>query len=81
MSIFGNLFARQQSPGDAAFNKAMRANTELISHMREASQSKDAVRGLLADIWAQHHNIPFMTTVYQAVQEMNSATTTDQHQS
>ena len=74
MSIFGNLFARPPSPGDAAFNQATRANSELISHMREASNSNDAARALMADIWSQHHNIPFLTTVYQAVREMKTAT-------
>lgn len=74
MNIFGNLFDRRQSPGDVAFNKATRANTELISHMREASGSKDAVRALMADIWFQHHNIPYMTAVYQTAREMKIAT-------
>lgn len=74
MSILGNLFARRQSPGDVAFNQATRENSELISHMREASGSTDAVRALMADIWAQHHNVPFLTTVYEAVREMKTAT-------
>ena len=75
MRIFGNLFARQPSPGEAAFNQATRINTELIMHMREVSGSTDAVRAIMADIWAQHNNVPFLTTVYEAVQEMKSATT------
>lgn len=78
MRLFGNLFDRPPSPGDVAFNKAVRANAELVSRMRESSQSTDAVRALLADIWSQHHNIPFVTTVYESVREMKSATTDQQ---
>lgn len=80
MRIFGNLFVRQPSPGDRAFSKAVRANTELISHMRQASQSTDAVRALMADIWSQHHNIPFMTTIFETVREMKIATPEYQRQ-
>lgn len=74
MRIFGKMFNRQPSRGDAAFSEAVRANTELIARMREGSQSNDPIRALMADLWSQHHNIPFMTTVYEAVKEMKVAT-------
>lgn len=57
----------------------MQISDDLISNMREASKSKDVFRSMMADIWAQHHNIPFMATVYEAVREMKSATTDQQN--
>ena len=79
MSLLRRIFGAHQPPrSDMAFGAAMNTSDDLISRMRESSGSKDAVRAIMADIWAQHHNIPFMTTVYEAVQEMKAATTDHQ---
>lgn len=56
----------------------MAESDDLIEHMRQASQSKDAVRSVMADIWQQHHNIPFMVSVFETVREMKAATTDQQ---
>ena len=69
--IFGH---RPEARGDAAYREAMHISGDLLRYMGEASTSTDAARGLMADIWAQNHNIPFLTTVYQSVQEMKSGT-------
>jgi hypothetical protein len=61
--------------GNAAFKRAMEVSGDLISHLREASN--DPASTVMADIWAHHKNVPFMTTIYEAVAEMTSAT--DQH--
>lgn len=66
------------APSTAAFRDAMETSDEAISRMREASQSKDVFRAVMANIWLQKHNIPFMVTVYEAVREMASATTDQQ---
>jgi hypothetical protein len=58
-----------RSKGDIAYDQAMRASDELIYRIREAGREHDAARSVMADVWSQAKNIPFMTTVYQAVQE------------
>lgn len=78
MAILQRMFGvRIETRGDVAYHKAMRANDDLISRMRECSISNDAARGVMADVWSQHHNVPFMTTVYESVQEAKSGS--DQH--
>lgn len=57
-----------------AYVTAINESSDLLRRMREHSQSTDAARAVMADVWAQNHNIPFMTTVYETVQELNSGT-------
>ena len=76
MQAFKRLFGEApQSPGCIAYDNAMRISDGLIEKMERISQSKDVVPAMMADIWLQRHNIPYMTTVYQSVSEMKSATT------
>lgn len=56
-----------------AYNQAMGESGDLIQRMRDHSNSNDAARGIMADVWAQHRNIPFLTSVYETVQEMKVA--------
>lgn len=62
------------SKGDVAYEAAMNESDELLKQMRNASSSSDAARAVMADVWAQNHNVPFLTTVYETVQEMKSGT-------
>lgn len=55
--------------GDVAYERAMRESSDLIHRIKEAGREVDVARSLTADIWSQADNIPFLTTVYQAVQE------------
>lgn len=55
--------------GDVFYDKAMDASADLIHRIREAGREADVARSLTSDIWSQSENIPFLTTVYQAVQE------------
>ena len=71
--IFGDQIS--SSPGNAAYESAMRRSDDLIKKMERASQSKDVVPAMFADIWLQRHNVPFMTTVFESVREMKAATT------
>jgi hypothetical protein len=50
----------------------------LIRKMREYSTSNDAARAVMADIWAQRNNVPFMTSAFETVREMKAATTDHQ---
>lgn len=70
--VFGR--SHEESRGDRAYRVAMREADDIIHHMREASTSTDAARAIMADIWAHNHNIPFLVTVYESVQEMKSGT-------
>ena len=69
------IFPRRRGHSDIAYQQAMGASDDLIRRMRESSGSHDAARAVMSDIWAQHHNIPFMTSVYETVREMKAATT------
>lgn len=55
--------------GDVAYARAMDASSDLIHRIREAGREADVARSLTSDIWSQSRNIPFLTTVYEAVQE------------
>ncbi len=75
MRVLERIFGRRaKSRGNEAFDRAMNTSDDLIARMQEASRSNDAFRAVMADIWAQHHNVPFLVTVYEAVQEMKSST-------
>lgn len=58
--------------GDIAYDRAMKASTDLLLRIKEAGREMDAARSVMADVLAQADNTPFMTTVYQAVQEAKS---------
>jgi hypothetical protein len=75
MRIFRRLFGgRRRSRSDQVYGNAMNLGAELVSYMRQASLSDDPARAVMADIWSQRHNVPFMATVYEATQEMTAAT-------
>lgn len=75
MSWIKSLLGRREPSGaDSAFGHAMKMSGELIHDMREASTSNDVFRAMMADIWMQRQNVPFMVTVFEAVQEMKSGT-------
>lgn len=61
--------AASPTRGDVAYDRAMRASDDLLERMKEAGREMDAVRAVMADILSGAQNVPFMTTVYQAVQE------------
>lgn len=74
--IFGMSSNRADSAfrmsGDVAYDRAMDASADLLFRIREAGRESDVARSLMADIWSQAQNIPFMTSVYEAVQEAKS---------
>ena len=59
------------SKGSNAAREAMKVSSELVQRMRHHSTSDDPARALMADIWSQRHNVPYITTMYESAQEMN----------
>ena len=69
-----NVFVpRRRTAADIAYDRAMADSSTLIRKMRECSDDRNPIRAIMADIWAQNHNVPYVTTVYESVQEMNAA--------
>lgn len=73
-SILSRIFPNRSgkpapTQGDRAYAAVMGESDDLLKRMRENSGSTDAARAVMADVWSQHHNVPFMTTVVEAVQE------------
>lgn len=79
-SILGRMFNSNRARSietappaeESAYAVAVRESDDLLAKMRAAYSSTDPVRQAMADIWAQRHNIPFQTTITEAVQEMNA---------
>jgi hypothetical protein len=76
-SILGRIFGgHADTPppnrGDMAYAAAMDESEDVLKMLRQSAQSTDAARAVMADIWAQNRNVPFLTTVTEAVQEMKS---------
>lgn len=76
-SILGRIFGSAKppplpAPGDLAFDRVMDKSDEIMRRMRECSESTDVARALMADIWFQNNNIPFLVTVFETVQEVKT---------
>lgn len=78
-SIISRLFGSRPSKpdpvvteADESYAAAVRESDDLLAKMKAAYESTDPVRQAMADIWAQRHNVPFQTTITEAVQEMNA---------
>lgn len=74
MTLLNWLFPRREAPGVAAAKRAIEDNRNLLQRMREYSNSDDPARALMADIWLQRHNVPYITTMYESRAELNAAT-------
>ena len=64
-----NANSSTRTRGDIAYDRAMKASSDLLVRIRESGREMDVARSVMADIWSQAENTPFMTTVYEAVQE------------
>lgn len=84
-SILGRIWSRRPAAAAAVaaepspYEHAMAVSNELIERMRAYSNGRDAARGIMADVWAQNHNVPFLTTVHEAVEEAKSPLAQDPH--
>lgn len=54
------------------FEVAIRESDDLIRRFKEASEDPHPIRAMMADLWMQRHNVPYVTTVYEAGQELFS---------
>lgn len=73
MDLINRFLSRTASePRGAAYAVAMSESGDLLKRMDEESRSSDAVRAVMASIWRQRNNVPLVTTVYEAVAEMQS---------
>jgi hypothetical protein len=52
------------------YEQAMAESEFLIERFREAAHSPHPARCLLRDIWFARNNTPYMTTLYEANEEM-----------
>lgn len=75
MAFLNRIFApsRPASSGSSAAKAAMSVSSDLIHRMQDASASNDPVRALMADVWAQRQNMPYITTLYESNEEMQAA--------
>lgn len=73
--LFAKLFGSGNSATGAAskYETAMEISDELHRRMMAHSTGSDPARGVMADIWSQRNNVPFMTTVVEAVAEAGAA--------
>lgn len=65
-------FREPTSPGTTAYRRAVQATDDLVRHMRESEASSDPARALMASIFLQRHNVPFLATVHEAVTEIET---------
>jgi len=64
---------------DQKYAVAMATSGDLLTDMRREEFSPDPVRSMLATIWLQRNNVPFMTTVTEAVAEVRAPLEQDPH--
>lgn len=57
---------------DQKYAVAMAESGDLLREMHAQELSHDTVSAMMATIWLQRHNIPFVTTVHEAVAEAHA---------
>ena len=72
-SIF-RIFQRAPVNGHDRYEAAMSSSSELIGRMRAINGPHDTVRALITDILAKGQNVPFVTSIFETVQELKSGT-------
>lgn len=70
MGIF-NWFKRHTfSPAVEKADTAIKMADELTVEMKRYSSGDDPIKSLISDLWRHRNNVPFVTTVYEAIQEV-----------
>lgn len=67
--VYGSSSLRNS---DIPYYRAVAATNDVMARMASSPRTTDAARAIMSDIWAQAHNVPFMTTLYETTQEMNA---------
>lgn len=70
-SILTRMFGRSE-PAPDNYSRAMAISGDLLDRMQRHSRSNEPALAVMADLWAQRNNIPYMTAVVVATQEMNA---------
>ena len=65
-----NWINRCPASGDEKYHLAMKSISDLTDKIRE--NRDHPTREMVADILANRHNTPYITTIYEAVQEVNA---------
>ncbi len=73
MKWFRRLIGREpEHRNDVAYAKAVALTDDILLRMRESEKDTEAARVVAAEVWLHARNVPFMTTVYEATQEMTA---------
>lgn len=77
MTLFDRLRAflggsQAHTPSDS-YREAIEISDDLIEKFRQDESSRNIPSAVMAAIWMHRHNVPYLTTVYEATQEMNAA--------
>lgn len=76
-SILGRIFGTKNGNGAEvsrdSVDRAIEASDELIGRMRAAAAEEPPVQQMVAELFDQQHNAPYILTVFEAHQEMNAA--------
>lgn len=67
----GWLVPHDSGPSDIAYREAMRVSDDLLERMRNSTIAGDVNRTLLGALLSKRNNIPFLTSVYETIQEMD----------
>lgn len=58
------------SPALEKADNAIAMVDDLTNSMRAYSAGNDPVKALMSDLWQHRNNVPFVTTIYEAIQEV-----------
>ena len=75
-SLLAKIFRRgaeTHNQADELYHKARAEADEFIDRLKELSAADEPVCQLFADLWQFRKNVPVVTTMYEAHQEMMSA--------
>lgn len=78
-SLLGRIFNHRpvttSAPmrGDIAYAEVMRKSDDLLHRVNSSPPPSPSVVAVIVDIWSQRRNIPFLTTVVEAVEEGSAA--------
>ena len=70
VSCMLNWINRCPMPGHDKYHLAMKSISDLSEKIQE--NRNHPTREMVADILSNRHNVPYITTVYEAVQEANA---------
>jgi hypothetical protein len=64
------MFKKQKKSADQLADEAIEMADSLTNHIRNLNGNTHTVKAMISDIWHYRENTPFVTTVYEAIQEV-----------